>query len=43
MDSKDLGFLESKARELQKMIDEAEDSNLDYTAILDEFNLDLEK
>ena len=41
MDSKDLGFLESKARELQKMIDDAEDTNLDYTAILDEFNLDL--
>jgi dUTP pyrophosphatase len=43
MDTNNLNFLEEKAKELQRMIDSSEGHDMDYSAILDEFNLDLEK
>lgn len=43
MDTNNLNFLEEKAKELQRMIESAEDHDMDYSQILEEFNLDLDK
>jgi dUTP pyrophosphatase len=43
MEKNDLSSLEEKAKELQKILESSNDDDFDFTTILEEFDLDLEK
>ena len=43
MEKNDLSSLEEKAKELQKILESSNEDDFDFTTILEEFDLDLEK